>query len=119
MVIIFGLGSRTFPRHVPQLITPYLGDVLWAFCVYLIIGCLFPRLSTLKVFLFTILFAYSIEATQLYRAPWIDAIRADKLVTLVLGHGFMWTDIFSYTFGSVLGVIFDRVYVKVTSKESP
>ena len=116
--MIIGLGTRTFPRYIPGEIFLYLGDILWALCVYLFIAIIFPRFSTLKVFLITIIFAYLVEISQLYSAPWIDNIRANKLVALVLGYGFQWKDLFSYAVGAVLGTIFDMIYRKLSNRES-
>ena len=51
--------------------------------------------------------SYLIEISQLYHAPWIDAIRATALGGLVLGFGFLWSDILCYTVGVLLGIIVD------------
>ena len=54
-----------------------------------------------------LVFSYLIEISQLYHAPWIDAIRATALGGLVLGFGFLWSDILCYTVGVLLGIIVD------------
>ncbi|MFM8818855.1 MAG: DUF2809 domain-containing protein, partial [Phycisphaerales bacterium] len=36
---------------------------------------------------------------QLHHAPWIDGIRATRLGALVLGSGFLWSDIACYAVG--------------------
>ena len=41
----------------------------------------------------------------LYHAPWIDNLRQTTLGGLVLGFGFLWSDIFCYTIGIIIGVI--------------
>lgn len=44
-------------------------------------------------------FCFSIEISQLYHAEWIDQIRDTSLGGLVLGYGFLWSDIAAYTLG--------------------
>jgi hypothetical protein len=44
-------------------------------------------------------FALLIELSQLYQADWIVAVRANRLAALVLGHGFLWSDLCCYAVG--------------------
>ena len=94
-VVMLGLLSRKMSACTLDFVKLYLGDVLWAMMVYF--GCRF---------LFVV-FSYLIEISQLYHAPWIDAIRATALGGLVLGFGFLWSDILCYTVGVLLGIIVD------------
>ena len=48
-------------------------------------------------------FSLMIELSQLYHAPWIDAIRRTRLGGLVLGYGFLWSDLACYAVGVVCG----------------
>ena len=50
-----------------------------------------------------------IEISQLYHAPWIDSIRATTLGGLILGFGFLWSDLICYTVGIVIGAIIDKI----------
>lgn len=97
-----GLASRA--EFAPALIKAYLGDMLYAVMIYLIIGFTFPRLSSGRVALISILLCYSIEVSQLYQADWIVALRQTRLGGLVLGFGFLWSDLLSYTVGGMMGV---------------
>ena len=56
----------------------------------------------------SIIFSYGIEISQLYHAPWIDSIRATTLGGLILGFGFLWSDLICYTVGIVIGAIIDK-----------
>jgi hypothetical protein len=40
-----------------------------------------------------------VEISQLYHAPWIDSIRQTTPGGLVLGFGFLWTDLVCYSVG--------------------
>ena len=52
-------------------------------------------------------FAFAVEVSQLYHAPWIDALRRTTLGGLVLGFGFLWTDFVCYTISVAAGVTVD------------
>ena len=41
--------------------------------------------------------------------PWLDALRATTLGALVLGQGFLWSDIVCYAVGVMLAAILDAV----------
>jgi hypothetical protein len=77
--------------------------VIWALMVFVGFGFLFPRASTLLVALLALTFAWGVEFSQLYTAPWIDAIRATIPGKLVLGNTFKWGDLLAYTVGIALG----------------
>jgi hypothetical protein len=77
----------------------YSGDTLWAALVYLLLATAFISLSKLKVAFSALLFSFAIEISQLYHAPWIDAIRSIRIGALILGHGFLWSDLVCYCAG--------------------
>ncbi len=45
------------------------------------------------------------EALQLYHAPWIEAIRQTRVGGLILGFGFLWSDIICYAIGIVIAYV--------------
>jgi Protein of unknown function (DUF2809). len=114
-VILLGLASRRFASYLPEWNKLYLGDALWALMVFFIVGFLFARKSTLWVVLAALAFSFSIEFSQLYHAPWIDAIRNTRLGGLVLGYGFLWSDLLCYTVGIGVGVMLERFIINSKS----
>ncbi len=64
--------------------------------------------STARLAAASLAIAYAVEFSQLYRAPWLDAIRADRLGGLALGQGFLWSDLVCYTLGVMLAAAVDR-----------
>ena len=102
VVIAAGLASRRFGHVLPAFVATYAGDTLSASMVFVGLGFVFPRWSTAKVAATALAFAYLDEISQLYHAPWIDAIRATAPGALVLGYGFLWSDIACYTAGVAL-----------------
>ncbi|HEX4945848.1 MAG TPA: DUF2809 domain-containing protein [Blastocatellia bacterium] len=106
VVIILGLASRakSSQAYLPPFISEYAGDTLWALTAFLGFGFLLPRLSTWRVAALTFGFAVLIEVSQLYQAPWIDALRHTRLGALILGFGFLWSDLVCYAVGVACGV---------------
>ncbi len=108
ITIILGLLSRT--SLTPELIYPYIGDFFYSLMFFFIVGFLFPNMKTLKTALISISICYLIELLQLYQADWINTIRSYKLGGLILGFGFLWSDIISYTLGGLLGFMLEKTY---------
>ena len=73
------------------------------------LALLFPRAGTRTLALAALAIAVADEISQLYHAPWIDAIRATRLGALVLGYGFLWSDLACYTAGVVVAACLDMV----------
>ena len=105
---ILGLLSRKV-QGLPQIISSYSGDALWALMVFFLFSFLFNKKSTIFILVISIIFSYGIEISQLYHAPWIDSIRATTLGGLILGFGFLWSDLICYTVGIVIGAIIDKI----------
>jgi hypothetical protein len=96
-------ASRRYGDLLPPFVVRYAGDTLWATMVYFATGALATRRPASAVAAIAVVGSYAVEISQLYRAPWIDGIRATWLGGLVLGHGFLWSDIVCYTAGVALG----------------
>ncbi|MGU3371283.1 ribosomal maturation YjgA family protein [Bacillus mycoides] len=112
VVIMLGLSSRKFAFALPDLLNDYLGDALWALMIFVGFGFLFPKIETNKLAFISLIFCYGIEISQLYHAEWIDSIRATTLGGLVLGYGFLWSDLVAYTIGVGVGILGEFVLRK-------
>ena len=110
LTIIIGLLSRHY-----SVIPLFIGDVLWALMVYFIMRFLFIRAGIKTVTIYSLLFCYAIEFSQLYKAPWIDNLRHTLFGRLVLGDTFLWGDLLSYTCGIIIGILVDRLLHKGSS----
>jgi hypothetical protein len=97
--IVLGLASRRFGTVLPDAVRLYTGDALWAAAVYFAAATIWPRARVLQLAIGALAFSFAIEASQLYRAPWIDGVRATRLGALVLGYGFLWSDLVCYAVG--------------------
>jgi Protein of unknown function (DUF2809) len=108
ILIPIGMASRTYGNQFVKL---YFGDVLWAMMIYFGLKMLLPNQSK-KVAYLALVFCFLIEFSQLYHAPWIDNIRSNRLGGLVLGFGFLWSDLVCYLLGIGLGYFMDEAFSK-------
>ena len=73
------------------------------------LGFLFVEKSTVWIAIAALLFSYGIEISQLYHAPWIDTLRANRLGGLILGFEFLWSDLVCYTMGIGFGFMMEKI----------
>ncbi|MCW1887420.1 DUF2809 domain-containing protein [Luteolibacter flavescens] len=106
VVIAVGLFTRSSfaPFILPHFIRTYAGDVLWATMVFLGLGFLFPRASTVALGFSALGISFAVEFSQLIDVDWLNRIRATRLGALVLGRGWVATDLICYTVGVGIGV---------------
>lgn len=105
--ILCGLLSRSSLIELPGFVAEFAGDTLWAMMVFWMFCCIKPSMSTRLMAIFALAFSFGIEFSQLYHAPWADAVRATKLGGLVLGFGFKTSDLVCYTVGISMGAAID------------
>ena len=109
IIMFMGLLSRKFMFTFPRNIAPFIGDMLWAMMVYFGFRFLFSKLNITKSLVLAFLFSFSIEISQLYQAQWINNIRNTIIGGLILGHGFLFEDLISYSIGIILGCVVDKL----------
>jgi Protein of unknown function (DUF2809) len=90
---LVGIVSRRYAHVFPAFIAAHAGDTLWALAAFLKIGLALPRASTRTIALLAMSFSVAVEISQLYHTPWIDSIRQTILGGLILGFGFLWSDL--------------------------
>ena len=92
-------------RPWPAIVRTYGGDVLSATCIFF--GARFAivraRISAVAAAAFVV--CVLIELQQLIRARWLVRLRDDTPLGIVLGHGFLWSDIAAYAVGVALGAM--------------
>ena len=102
-----GWASRHFRGGLPAWVGLYAGDALWALLVFWLLSLLRPAWPARWRAAGAALFALVIELSQLWQAPWLNALRATALGALVLGRGFLWSDLACYAVGVLLGWALD------------
>jgi len=58
-----------------------------------------------------------VEISQLYQVEWLNNIRSTTLGRLVLGQGFLWSDIISYTVGITIATFLKGIKLKQVKGE--
>ena len=86
-----------------------MGDLLYALMIFFGFGFLFLKIPTIKIAALALGFCFVIEISQLYHAPWIDTIRHTRIGGLVLGFGFLWSDLVCYFTGVSFGFIIEKM----------
>ncbi|WP_256710735.1 DUF2809 domain-containing protein [Paenibacillus sp. FSL H8-0548] len=107
IVMLLGYGSRKFADDLPSFVADNAGDALWASMIYFGIRMILVHKGQQLALVISMLFCFGIEASQLYQAEWINAIRSTWLGALVLGRGFLAIDLVRYSVGVLLALLLD------------
>ena len=105
--IAAGLASRRYPAWQPAFVARYAGDTLWAAMVFWSLALIRPRSRAHHLGAAALGTSFAVEFSQLYRAPWIDHLRATSVGALALGQGFLWSDLWCYAAGVALAAAVD------------
>ena len=108
ITIVTGLFVRLKKQWFPDIVNLYLGDVLYAFMMYYIVSFI-AMYKTIKIkAIAALLICFAIELFQLYQAEWINVIRQTLPGRLILGSGFLWSDLLAYCIGVTTAFIFEK-----------
>ncbi len=111
LTTLLGLASRRFSN--PQSwIFLYAGDALWATLFYFNFRFLFLKKKQSRVAAIALTWCFAIEFSQLNQSLWINELRTTLFGKLILGSGFLWSDLISYTLGIGLAYILDTSIIK-------
>jgi Protein of unknown function (DUF2809) len=110
-VTVAGLASRSgYASLLPSPFGIYGGDILWALNVFLTLGFVFPAAPTWRIAAATLAISYSVEFSQFYQADWINRIRQTLPGRLLLGSGFLKSDLACYTIGVAIGAAAESLF---------
>ena len=115
-VIFLGLASRQI-GGIPL----FIGDILWAVMIFFITRFLFLHANIKTLVIMSLAICYLVEISQLYQAEWINVIRATLLGRLVLGQGFSWGDLISYSVGIAMAAWIEISFIngKINKRGTP
>jgi hypothetical protein len=105
------IGMGLFSRQIPY-IPLFLGDVLYAVMMYLIARFIFTKLDYLQAGGLALVLTFTIEFSQLCQYDWLIAIRSTLIGRLVLGQGFLYSDLLAYTGGIILVMSLSKIFSK-------
>lgn len=108
VTIIIALIIRKLWTHLPFWINIWIGDFLWAVMLYFAMIAVFMPKNRWKATAYLIVFCWIIEISQEWHTEWLDAFRQTYIGGLLLGHGFLWSDIISYTMGALVAYLIDK-----------
>lgn len=103
VTLMLGLCSRRYGEYLPTFVATYAGDVLYATLVFFLLRFVMITRSLRTIAAVTILFCLLIETSQLYQATWMQTIRNTAPFGLILGYGFLWSDVACYAVGTLVG----------------
>ena len=103
VILILGILSRQV-----SILPFFVGDILYSCLIYFGFRFLFPNQKTLSISIMTILFCFTIEFFQLYKATWLVNLRKTLLGHYILGEGFLFTDLICYLIGTLISSWFDK-----------
>lgn len=108
ILLTIGMGLFSRSKIIPELIYPYLGDLLYCLMFYFVVGFLFPKMKSVNVLLYCVTICFAIEVSQLIQVDWLNQIRKTTIGRLTLGNGFLWSDFVSYSLGGLVGFGFEN-----------
>ena len=108
MVIVLGLGSRRYADALPTLIARYAGDTLWATAAYVGLSVAWPGARARWLAAGAALISLTVELSQLARPAWLQTVRRWPGAPLLLGYGFLASDLVCYAVGVALGTALDH-----------
>lgn len=105
-----GLFIRMKKDWFPETFNVYAGDTLYAFMMYFLISIIVNKHPVFKA-IAALTVCYVIELSQLYKAAWIETIRQTLPGRLVLGSGFLYSDLLAYAIGMALAFFVDYLLI--------
>lgn len=112
LTILLGLASRRYPLAFPLFFATYAGDALWAALVYWLLATFRPGKRVVVLALTAIGISFAVEFSQLFHPHWLDAARATRLGALVMGRGFLWSDLACYVAGVTGAALLDTLLLR-------
>ena len=101
-LIMLGLTSRKI-SWVPDA----CGDAMWAMMVY---GCwriILVNKLRITAAAAALITSFAVEFSQLLTPDWLVRFRSTFLGHMLLGQGFLWTDLLAYTIGIAVILVID------------
>lgn len=108
--IAVGLAVHLGGSVLPPVFRDFLGDVLWAMMIVWWMGVAAPRLPLRTRGLAALVVCVTVELSQRYHAPLLDALRGTLPGHLVLGSGYDPRDFLAYAAGVIVAAALASVY---------
>jgi hypothetical protein len=113
VLVALGLSSRS--SFLPAFFIAYVGDVLWGGLFFALAAFARPAAATRDLWLASTTVTELIELSQLYQAPWAQAVRDTHLGGLFLGHAFSWSDTVCVALGTTTAALLEYLRLRLTA----
>ena len=101
LLCVAGVAVRRRHGVSPDFFNTYFPDTAWTMAVYCGFGLSLNKGVRVHLPL-ALLASYAVECSQLWHAPFLETLRGTTLGGLVLGYGFLWSDVVCYTVGALV-----------------
>jgi Protein of unknown function (DUF2809) len=108
LTVPLGLATRMNSVPMPDLVRDYGGDVLSATCIYFGVRFILETRNLWHCGAIAFVICVLIELQQLITWKPLLRLREDTPMDILLGHGFLWSDLVCYAVGVALGLGISR-----------
>jgi hypothetical protein len=116
VTIVIGLTVHLHGDVLGDAGRDFAGDVIWASMIAWLIAAMAPQAALWSRVLVATGICFAVEASQLYHAPALDALRHTTMGALVLGSGFDARDLLAYTAGVLGAAAIERIGRKLIAR---
>ena len=99
IIVLIPLGL--YSRHL-KWIPEETGDALWAMMVFCLWRIILVKQSLRLVAIISLTHSFLVEFSQILRWSWLVSFRSTFIGHMMLGQGFLWTDLLAYLIGILL-----------------
>ena len=99
IIVLIPIGL--YSRHISWL-PDEVGDAFWAMMVFCFWRIILVKKGLPFVALISLIHSYLVEFSQLIRWSWLLSFRSTFIGHMMLGQGFLWTDLLAMLIGFVL-----------------
>ncbi|WP_324238624.1 DUF2809 domain-containing protein [Okeania sp.] len=102
MTVILGLATKFYEGMFAEWLNNSFSSIFYEACWILLVILIRPQLSPGLVSFWVFLVTSFLEFLQLWKPPFLQAIRATLIGRLLLGNSFSWWDFWYYVLGCTL-----------------
>ena len=92
------------------------GDALWAMTVFCIWRIVLVKKELRLIAVVSLTHSFLVEFSQLIRWPWLVSFRNTFIGHMMLGQGFLWTDLLAYLIGITIIYLVFRAIQSLTPR---
>ena len=97
------LATRSHHERFPHLVVVYGGDIIWSGMFVFFLRIFFTKPALWKLAVINYALGVVDEFSQLNQGPFMLYLRSFTFGRLMLGVGFLWSDILCYAIGTLIG----------------